>query len=91
MNFRVPGILFPVPLPFSFSITNREGFYCVFLVSPLAAGLLYSQSAQNASQPVTVAAMPAIQGQAPLMTKLRGHSSWAKWRTETVFFSSTLL
>lgn len=56
---------------------------------PLAVGLLYIQMAQKPTNPVTVAAMPDSQGQAPEMTKLRGHSSCAMCRTLTVRFSST--
>lgn len=52
------------------------------------AGLLYIQMAQNPTNPDTVAAMPEIQGHAPEMTKLLGHSSCAMCRTLTVFFSS---
>lgn len=57
----------------------------------LPTGLLYIHIAQNPTKPDTVAPMPEIQGQAPEMTKLRGHSSCAKWRTLTVFFSSMLV
>jgi hypothetical protein len=38
-------------------------------------GLLHSQSATNATHPVTVTAIPEIQGHAPLITQLLGHSS----------------
>lgn len=41
--------------------------YLVFLLSPFPVGLLYSQIATKKSQPVTVAPMPEIQGQAPLI------------------------
>ena len=53
-------------------------------------GLLHSHSATNAIHPVTVTAIPVIQGHAPLMTQLLGHSSCAKCLTVTVFFSSML-
>ena len=53
-------------------------------------GLLHNHNATKPTHPATVTAIPAIQGQAPVMAQLRGHSSCAKWRTVTVFFSSML-
>ena len=58
-------------------------------VSFSGTGALHSHKATKAIQPIIVTAMPVIQGHAPLIAQLRGHSSWAKWRTVTVFFSST--
>lgn len=66
--------------------------YCTFfplVVNFSGTGALQSHRATKAIQPVTVTAIPVIQGHAPLIAQLRGHSSWAKCRTVTVFFSST--
>ncbi len=65
--------------------------YCVFLTADaFPTGWENIHRAQNASHPVMVTPMPAIQGHAPEMTNERGHSSCAMWRTETVLFSSRL-
>lgn len=71
----------------------KTKIYCNFFpfaVNLTGTGLLQSQRATNANQPVTVTAMPPIQGQAALISQERGNSSCAKCRTVTVFFSSML-
>lgn len=63
----------------SLVLLKKNPFISFIFVSPLQfflpTGLLYIQMAQNPTKPDTVAPMPEIQGQAPEMTKLRGHSS----------------
>lgn len=64
------------------SCAPKKNTSFLFLISSLQfflpTGLLYIHIAQNPTKPDTVAPMPEIQGQAPEMTKLRGHSSCAK-------------
>ena len=66
--------------------------HCFFLRDTwVELGSLQSQIATNPIHPTTVTQMPPIHTQPPLISQLRGYSSWAKCRTVTSSLTSMLV
>jgi hypothetical protein len=82
LPIETPSIFLHIPIFYLFPAL-KSAFGC--------AGFEYNHNATNPNHPATVTQMPEIHGQAPLITNDRGHSSCAKCRTVTVFFSSTFV
>ena len=91
-SFCLSGFVPMFTMFYSYSSTSQVPVsFLTFALISSRGGSQYSQSTTKHTKPATTVHSPATQGQAALITKLLGHSSWAKCRTVTCRLSSIVV